>query len=839
MTQFIIGSIRVQLLREDIVRIEYGKGGAFCDEDTFLIPNRSGYAATTVPAAEAEGVICFGEYELYIPPQAGGLAGVRLEKNGRRVYTCKRLKNSGELPPIDKTPEVFALADTPRILVPRGGYSASRTGEYKVADAQDIYLFLCQKDCKKLRRLYVGLTGRCELVRLSTLGGWNSKYYEYDEKTAEQVILDYARYGLPLDNMVIDTDWRAASERGIGYDVNKALFPDIGRFFAFAHAHGVEIMFNDHPEPVEGCRSVFSPREIRYREKKLQALLAAGLDTWWYDRNWSTKLKSPHKGIHPETLGLYLFRDITFHFYQKQAGNTQICRRPVIMGNADNVANGEYRGIASSASHRYSIQWTGDIGSEAESLAEEIRTLLRAGDNCIAYIHADCGGHTGSPGKELFVRWMQFGVFSPVFRPHCTKNVPRTREPWLYDGETLDIVREYSKLRYRLLPVLYAAARSAYDTGAPLFKRLGWEYPQDRRAAVCADEYMLGDLLIAPVAGEPLRVAARKHFLAPVKAVYYNGTALEGEPLCRAEYDTLHMALDGAPPEKGVPVCYFSARFETTVRFEEDVELYLRSDDGATVWLDGEKVLEDKTMHSAVNFPLGRVRGGVPHTLKVEYFQAGGEACCSLLYGMPRAEDDVRAVYLPAGRWLDLFGGRVYAGGRKVRRAYGLREMPLFVRLGALLPLAYDAKNTKEQKWSRLVYDFYPDREGRAEGVLYEDDGETTAYRCGQFRTSAYEGAFDGEKNAFVVKLHAAEGAFAGERACAVRQVMVKYHLLKGAEKVQKVLLNGREAAFSKTGKDAAAFPLGTGAAAPEGAALTVTFAADVYREYTVEFFLR
>lgn len=436
MEQIICGNIRVQLLSENTVRIEYGKNGAFCDENTFFIPNRAAFTGGVSHMREGN-VIRFGEYELYLPENAQSLAGVRLEKNGETVYMYEKLANSGELPALGNTPEAFALSDTPRIIVPEGGYSAQRKGEYTVEEnVEDIYLLLCGGDAKKLRKLYVELTGKCELVRLSTLGGWNSKYYAYSEEEAKQLILDYEAHNIPLDNMVLDTDWRAASDRGIGYDVDTKLFPDMKRFMDFAHEHGVEIMFNDHPEPVDGAESVFSPEEIAYREEKLLQVMETGLDTWWYDRNWHTKLKSPSKGVNHETLGLYLFEDVTRHHWQKVSGNQEVYRRPVLMGNVDNVANGCYLNIYSSASHRYSIQWTGDIDSTPDALSQEVDTMLKCTNNCIPYVNADCGGHLGNPDKEGFVRWMQFGTLSPVFRPHCTNYVERFREPWVCDKET-------------------------------------------------------------------------------------------------------------------------------------------------------------------------------------------------------------------------------------------------------------------------------------------------------------------------------------------------------------------------------------------------------------------
>lgn len=834
MEQIISGNVRVQFLSENIIRIEYGEKGKFCNDNTFFIPNKSNYD-TKVTYALKNGAIVFGEYELYVPENAKSLAGVCLYKNGNKVYTYKKLANSGELSSLYKTPEVFAISDTPRIIIPEGGYSVDRKGEYKIEEnVQDVYLLLCKKDAKFLRKLYVELAGKPELVRLSVLGGWNSKYYAYTEEEAKQLILDYEKHNVPLDVMVIDTDWRSC-EHGWGYDINTKLFPDMKRFMDYAHEHGVEIMFNDHPEPVNGTQ-VFAPEEIEYRERNLQSLMDKGLDIWWYDRNWLTKLISPSSNVPYETLGLYLFEDITRHHYQKQVGSKEVYRRPVIMGNIVNIFNGTYSGITDSASHRYSIQWTGDIDSLPNFLAQEIDNLIKCGDNAIPYMNSDCGGHLGNPDKELFIRWMQYGALSPVFRPHCTNSVERTREPWVYDEETFNIVREYNNLRYRLLPVIYKNAYNAYETGEPIFKALGWEYPEDKRALKLNDEYMLGnDILIKPIVGALFAVVEEKYFIDPVTAVYYNGRELKGEPIATAEYQKLDINLAHVSPEKGVPVYNFSARFNTNVKFDKDKRLFLRSDDGATVWIDGVKVHEDKTTHPAMYFPLGTVQKDIEHSIEIEYFQADGEAAIGLYCDVDC--DDITEIYLPAGRWLDVFGGKVYNGGKSVRRAFGLREMPLFIRLGALIPLAYEAKNTKEQKWDKLVYDFYPDKQSTDRGYLYEDDGETTDYKLGRFRKSAYEAHYCSSENAFIINFHAAEGEFAGERACTMREITLKYHLLKGADGVKKVTVNGEECGYGIF-KKSAAFPLNTSETASDSGVISLSVQMHLKHDCIIKFYL-
>lgn len=835
MEQIIYGNIRVQLLSEEIVRIEYGKNGKFCNENTFFIPNRTEYTGG-VSYTQKEGIVVFGKYQLYLPANAQSLEGVCLEKMGKEIYTYRKLANSGELPALDKTPEVFALSDTPRIIVPEGGYSIERKGEYTVEeDVEDIYLLFCGGNAKKLRKLYVELTGRNELVRLSTLGGWNSKYYAYSEEEAKQLILDYEAHDIPLDVMVIDTDWRSC-EHGWGYDINTKLFPDMKRFLNFAHEHGVEVMFNDHPEPVNGTQ-VFAPEEIAYREKNLQALMEKGLDIWWYDRNWTTHLISPSKNVYWETFGLYLFEDVTRHHWQKQAKDKNIYRRPVIMGNAVNIVNGNYMGIQDSASHRYSIQWTGDIASTPDALAQEIATLIKAGNSGISYCNSDCGGHIGNPDKEGFVRWMQFGTLSPVFRPHCTNTVERTREPWVFDRETENIVREYNDLRYRLLPVIYKNAYENYATGEPIFKSLGWEYPNDKTALLCTDEYLLGNnLLISPIGGKCPKILQKEHYVAPVKATYYDGRELEGEPIAKAEYDCLNMELNHIAPEEGVPVYDFSARFETAVKFDKAVKLCIQCDDGATVWVDGKKVLEDKTLHSAFLFHLCILSENKEHKIKIEYFQAGGEARCALCYFEEEGES-AKIVYLPAGKWLDAFTGKLYEGETALSREYALREMPLFVRLGALVPLAHEARNTKEQKWNKLVYDFYPDRNASDEGYLYEDDTETTAYKLGRLRKSAYKAGYCKECNAYVVNLMKAEGNFKGKKCFDEREITFKVHLF-GGEQIKRVTVNGEEVAFKIVKKDISKFPLNAGESAPDSDTVAITVKTKVADDCEIRFYL-
>lgn len=837
MQEYIIGKVRIQILSKEIVRIEYSDDRKFCDRDTFIIPDRSSFTGFEGVVNDGEKIVS-GDYIFFVGKDAKSLEDVWAEKDGQRVYIGKNFKNTGELPPLNQTPEIFAVSDNPHIFVPKEGYCSKRSSEYETEEnVQDVYLLLCGKDAKKLRRLFVELTGKCELVRLSAFGGWNSKYFAYDENSAKQLIYDYELHNVPLDNMVIDTDWRAAAERGTGYEINTDLFPDMKRFLSFAHEHNVEVMFNDHPEPKRGTTSIFDGEEIEYREGNLQSLMALGLDTWWYDRNWHTKLLSPSRSVGCETLGMYVFSEITKHFYQKQSGDRKVYRRPQIMGNVDDISNGFYLGIKSSASHRYSIQWTGDSMSDSDSIAQEVRNLILGGNNCIAYINADCGGHVGNPDKECFIRWMQFGTLSPVFRPHGSKAVERFREPWVFDEETLDIVREYNNMRYRLLPVIYKNAYMNYKTGEPIFRGLGWEYPSDETATTYEREYMLGnDILIAPIAGTVLKPIKKENYKTSVKAVFYNGRKLEGDPIAVAVYDRLFMACNHTSPEKNVPVYEYSAHFETILLFHEETEIFIRTDDGATVWIDGEIVLRDETLHGAKYFSLGMIKPDIPHKVDIDYFQASGEAACMLMYKDPKEQQRLNEIYLPQGKWIDVFDGSIYGGENYVRKNYSLRRMPLFVRSGALIPLAYDARNTKEQKWDKMIFDYYPDKESSDFGFIYEDDGETTAYKSGAYKITRYKAEYDKREGAYRIIIDVSEGCFTGKRAVKQRSILLKIHV-RNTNKIGNITLNGQNILYKKSDIDLSVFPFSTETAAADSPIVTAEFDIDSEREYEIRIF--
>lgn len=837
------GSIRIQKLDECILRIEYSKYGEFCDENTFLVAGKSSFTEEynlNYKEDEYNYLLDFKDYEIRVDKNLKQLTGIAVYKNNKLVYKYKKIANSGELPSIEKTPLIFPLIDKPQIIVPECGYSYlnKKNNGFKVnKNASDLYLFFVEGDYKLLRKEYVKLTGRPDMVRLKTLGSWNSKYYPYRQDEAEQVIRDYENHNMPLDNIVIDTDWRKASDRGIGYDIDENLFPDMKGFFNFAHDNKVEVMLNDHPEPQDGAKNCCSPNEVKFREEKLTGLLEMGLDYWWYDRNWHTKLISLDGVINPETWGQYLFHDITRHYYEKnKKGKYPL--RALAMSNIDNVSNGYYYHITNSASHRYPFQWTGDITSSSSSLMENIYDICRANLNEIIYANPDCGGHIGNPDKELFLKWMQVGSLLPVLRPHCSNMVIRYREPWNYDEETEDICRNYFSLRYRLLEKIYKDAHKSYEEGSPLVKSLSWDYPKDKNCTKYFGEYFFADVLVgyldyASADFCQKSLLSGKDYVGKIKCRYYLGTNLEGEPILEKEYKKIDFELVNVPPEKEVPTYNFSAIFEGKINLTKKINLLIENDDGVRVYIDNKLVFDDWNNHGAIIMPIGEFEKGI-HDLKIEYYQAGGEAFLKL-FKSTYDYSKQNKMYLPEGEWLNPFNGKIIQGNKAIHVVAGIDELPMYLKLGTIYPLLKEANHVEDLDFSKMSLDYYPSMTNFIEDEIYEDDGKTTGYQFGEYRKNRYKTSFDEKEQAFVLDLFKAEGKY---QPYSEREYILKFHLLKRYE-VEKIVLDGREITYRNYSKDNKLFVLSYGDKARESKVSSAHFKVDLNADHQVKIYIK
>ena len=148
-----------------------------------------------------------------------------------------------------------------------------------------------------------------------------------------------------------------------------------------------------------------------------------------------------------------------------------------------------------------SLFWAGDQYADWSRLAAVVRGGLSAAVSGFPLWGHDIGGYSGIPDKNLYLRWLQFGVFSPLMHFHGET----AREPWHYDEETIRIAQFYFRIRARLEPQLHQWGLDAIHKGIPILRPLPWHYPGDPHTHSIDDQYLLGpDLLVAPMvhAGE-------------------------------------------------------------------------------------------------------------------------------------------------------------------------------------------------------------------------------------------------------------------------------------------------------------------------------------------------
>ena len=169
---------------------------------------------------------------------------------------------------------------------------------------------------------------------------------------------------------------------------------------------------------------------------------------------------------------------------------------------------------------RYAQTWAGDNLTCWDSLKYNIATILGMGLSGVANQGCDIGGFYGpAPEEELFVRWVQNGIFQPRFSIHSTNTDNTVTEPWMYSG-TKDLIRKAIQFRYRLTPYMYSLMARAAKTGAPIMEPLVYAFQNDTNCYNEGTEFMLGDSLL--VANVVEKGAGEREIYLPEGAVFYD-----------------------------------------------------------------------------------------------------------------------------------------------------------------------------------------------------------------------------------------------------------------------------------------------------------------------------
>jgi alpha-glucosidase len=287
-----------------------------------------------------------------------------------------------------------------------------------------------------------------------------------------------------------------------GYTWNKLLFPDPTQFLTRLHADGLKTSLNMHPasgvQPwedaypamakamgIDPATKKYVPFDItdkkyatNYMNLLHHPLEKQGIDFWWLD--WQQEPTTKLPGVNPTWWLNYV------HFTDQEREG----KRPLLFHRWGGLGN-----------HRYQIGFSGDTVSVWDSLAFQPWFTATAANVGYAYWSHDIGGHMpGAVDPELYTRWVQFGVFSPILRTHTTKNPDSERRIWAYPEPYSSILRSAFQLRYAMQPYIYTEARKTYDTGVGFLRPLYYDWPEANEAYTSKNEYVFGDqMLVAPV----------------------------------------------------------------------------------------------------------------------------------------------------------------------------------------------------------------------------------------------------------------------------------------------------------------------------------------------------
>ena len=226
----------------------------------------------------------------------------------------------------------------------------------------------------------------------------------------------------------------------------------------------------------------------------LMTFLASGIDGLWNDLN------EPAQNFMAEAI--YNFngdprfdleaRNLYALYHTKTSREAMTQLRP-------NIRPWNFARSGTSGIQRYACTWSGDTTTSFDSLRVSIQISIHMGLSGQNQFGHDIGGFLGDPSPELFIRWLEFSAFTPLFRNHSV-NTALPREPWVYGEPYTSIIREIIETRYRWLPYLYTLFEEASRTASPVLCPTFFYTPDDPETYNQDSEFLLGkNLLVAPV----------------------------------------------------------------------------------------------------------------------------------------------------------------------------------------------------------------------------------------------------------------------------------------------------------------------------------------------------
>ncbi len=637
MVVFDQNGMRVSLILPTVIRVERGN---FTDLPTQTVIHRD-FGAFDYDLSEKSDslIVKSSDAQFEISKKTGKLLscilrdGTHVKPSNEDILpgTCRTLDRVNGATKLDRgivsKSGASCLDDSSSLLLDNDGNILPRP------ECSDIYYLASGRDYLKQLQDFYKLTGDVPLIPKFALGNWWSRYRAYTQEEYRSLMQTFIDKKLPITVATIDMDWhwtdvikrfgekarptdgRTPEEIGLnmfmpgwtGYSWNTELFPDHRELLDWLHSKGFKVSLNVHPsqgvrffedaydnmcgalgiDPKSQQQISFDPTDKEFMKAYFdhlhRPLEEEGVDFWWID--WQQGKSTKISGLDP----LWALN----HYHTVDAAGDE--KRPLILSR--------YAGLGS---HRYPLGFSGDTVMTWKSLDFQPYFTNCAANAGYTWWSHDIGGHmNGVQDDMLYLRWLQYGVFSPINRLHSSNSEYMGKEPWKRCYAVEKVSEEFLRLRHRLIPYIYTAAYRTHTAGEPVCMPMYYRYDCPRAYEVKNQYIFGGQLLVAPIT----RRGDRRLNLSSVE------------------------------------------------------------------------------------------------------------------------------VWLPEGRWTDIFNGRAYKGGQTVTMYRDIDSIPVLAPEGAIIPM-YRSSNSNDLSLSQPL-DIHIWR-GNGSYELYEDDGETMSYQQGKYAITTF-----------------------------------------------------------------------------------------------------
>ncbi len=515
----IINDYRITIFTSRLFRIEYNTSRKFENRPTQTFWHRNLMSAFMLDSIGDIHTITTTDCVITLDSSKESLFGlsvVNLNQSTSYHYGSKDLQNlKGTYRTLDSINGAVALEEG--LISKRGITVFDDASSVTFEDGQissvnvdeiDLYVFAYGHDYEQCIKDYYLLSGKTPLIPKYVFGNWWSRYWNYTDEELKEVILHFESRDIPLSVCIIDMDWHITDVpqelRGgwTGYTWNKDYFKHPESFMNWLKEHHLKISMNLHPadgiRPFDDCYEAVckrmginplskqiidfdltNPQFVEAYFKDVHHILEQqGVDFWWID--WQQGTLSKMKNLDP------LFALNHYHFYD---GLNRGKQQYFIFSRWSKLG-----------SHRYPIGFSGDTFSTWKSLDFQPYFTTTATNVGYGWWSHDIGGHQGGlQDDELYTRWVQLGVFSPVMRLHSTKSFYQRREPWRWNNEVETTVKHFMQLRHKLIPYIHTFNHLHSQGELPLIRPLYYIWPEDKNAYAYKNQYFFGtEFMVRP-----------------------------------------------------------------------------------------------------------------------------------------------------------------------------------------------------------------------------------------------------------------------------------------------------------------------------------------------------